>query len=217
MSSIGDLPIESLCFELAGVEKHAQPKAKGFEEILEILRLWGIHTFKDFASLPVAGISQRLGQTGVKLQQLASGKTERHLKLIQTPPVFESSFELDYPLAELEPLSFILARLLNQLCAKLNSYSLATNELKLEMKLVNGTCHERNLSLPHPMRDHKVFLKLLLLDTELHPPPAAIVALSLACEPVKPRVTQNGLFIPLAPEPEKLELTLASYQTAGRK
>lgn len=209
MSSLGDLPIESLCFELAGVEKRAQPKAEGFEEILETLRLWGIHTFKDFASLPVAGVSQRLGQTGVKLQQLASGKTERHLKFIQTPPVFENTFELDYPLSELEPLSFILARLLNQLCAKLNSYSLATNDLKLQMKLVNGTSHERNLSLPHPMRDHKVFLKLLLLDTELHPPPAAIVALSLSCEPVKPRVTQNGLFIPLAPEPEKLELTLA--------
>jgi len=25
------------------------------------------------------------------------------------------------------------------------------------------------------MRDHKVFLKLLLLDTEIHPPPARVV------------------------------------------
>ena len=59
------------------------------------------------------------------------------------------------------------------------------------------------------MRDHKVFLKLLLLDTEMHPPAAAVIAVSINCEPVKPRVLQNGLFIPLAPEPEKLELTLA--------
>src|SRR5258706_12044132 len=59
------------------------------------------------------------------------------------------------------------------------------------------------------MRDHKVFLKLLLLDTEMHPPPSAVMALSLACTPVKPQVLQNGLFIPLAPEPEKLELMLA--------
>jgi protein ImuB len=59
------------------------------------------------------------------------------------------------------------------------------------------------------MRDHKVFLKLLLLDTEMHPPPAAVVGVSLHCEPVKPRVLQTGLFIPLAPEPEKLELMLA--------
>ncbi len=34
-------------------------------------------------------------------------------------------------------------------------------------------------------------------------------AVSIACEPVKPRVLQNGLFVPLAPAPDKLELTLA--------
>ena len=165
--------------------------------------------FVIFAALPTAGVSERLGQAGVRLQQLASGKTDRHLKLIQPAPVFENSIELEHPLAELEPLSFILARLLNQLCAKLNAYALATNELQVQMKLENGTSHDRKLSLPYAMRDHKVFLKLLLLDTEMHPPPSAIVAVSIACEPVKPRVAQNGLFIPLAPEPEKLELTLA--------
>jgi len=37
------------------------------QEILATLRLWGIHTFHDFATLPTAGISERLGQAGVKL------------------------------------------------------------------------------------------------------------------------------------------------------
>ena len=153
-------------------------------------------------------MSERLGQEGVKLQQLAAGRTDRHLKLIQLSPVFENSLELEYPIAELEPLSFILARLLNQLCASLNAYSLATNELRLSLTLGNNTTHERRLNLPYPMRDHKVFLKLLLLDTDMHPPQAAVNAVAIGFEPVKPRVLQNGLFIPLAPEPEKLELTL---------
>jgi protein ImuB len=207
ITGLGDLPIESLCFELAGIEEKKQ--ARTSQEILETLKLWGIRTFRDFATLPTAGVSERLGQAGVRLQQLASGKTDRHLKLIQPAPVFENSIELEYPLAALEPLSFILARLLNQLCAKLNAYALATNELRVHMKLENGTTHDRELNLPYALRDHKVFLKLLLLDAEMHPPPLAIVAVSIACEPVKPRVAQNGLFIPLAPEPEKLELTLA--------
>jgi protein ImuB len=77
------------------------------------------------------------------------------------------------------------------------------------MKLETGARHELKLNLPYPMRDHKVFLKLLLLNTETSPPPAAVVAVSINCEPVKPRVLQTGLFIPLAPEPEKLELLLA--------
>jgi protein ImuB len=91
----------------------------------------------------------------------------------------------------------------------LNAYALATNELCVVMQLEDQTTHERKLSLPYPMRDHKVFLKLLLLDTEMHPPQAAVRAISISCEPVKPRVLQNGLFVPLAPEPDKLELTLA--------
>jgi protein ImuB len=232
---LGELPIESLRFQLKSQmsnlrsenqnhrsqnqNQKSQPQllefgnwsldTKLFEEILDTLRLWGVRTFSDFAALPSTGVSERLGQTGLKLQQLASGKTERHLQLKQPAPVFHNSLQLEHPVSELEPLSFIFSRLLNQLCAALNAYALATNELRIRLQLENQETHERILNLPHPMRDNKVFLKLLLLDTEMHPPASSVIAVSIACEPVKPRVLQNGLFIPLAPEPEKLELTLA--------
>ena len=203
LTCLGEFPIEALEFSLVNVEK------KLADEIFETLRLWGILTFQDFALLPVAGVSERLGQEGIRLQQLAAGKTERHLKVKQPAPVFSHSIELDHALYELEPLSFIFARLLNQLCATLNAYALATNELRLQMHLEDQTSHDRTLSLPHPMRDHKVFLKLLVLEMEKHPPQAAVKAVSITCDPVKPRVIQNGLFVPLAPAPDKLELTLA--------
>lgn len=203
LSCLGEFPVSQLDYELVGVEK------KAAAEILETLRLWGVRTFADFAALPVTGVSERMGQDGVRLQQLAAGKTERHLKVKQPEPVFANSLELEHPLSELEPLSFVYARLLHQLCAALNSYGLSTNELRVELQLTDQTTHERKLSLPYPMRDHKVFLKLLLLDTEMHPPAAPVIGVSLACEPVKPRVVQHGLFVPLAPAADKLELTLA--------
>jgi protein ImuB len=203
LTCIGEFPVEQLAYELVGIEK------KEAEEIFETLRLWGIATFDDFATLPVTGVSERLGQTGVRLQQLAAGKTERHLQVKQPEPVFANSLELDHPLTELEPLSFIFARLLHQLCAALNAHALSTNGLQVQLQLEDQTVHERRLSLPYPMRDHKVFLKLLLLDIEMHPPQAAVKSVFLACEPVKPRVVQHGLFVPLAPAPDKLELTLA--------
>jgi protein ImuB len=203
LTCLGALPLKALQCSLVGIEE------KQAAEILGTLGLWGVRTFKEFAELPSAGVSERLGQEGVRLQQLASGKTFRHLKLPQPAPVFENSIELEYPIAELEPLSFILARLLNQICASLNAYALATNALHVKLRLETGTSHELNLNLPYPMRDHKVFLKLLLLDTEMHPPPSAVLAVAINCEPVKPRLLQTGLFIPLAPEPEKLELMLA--------
>jgi protein ImuB len=203
LTCLGSLPLNALQWSLVGIEEASAT------EILETLKLWGVHTFKEFAELPRAGVSERLGQDGLKLRELASGKTDRHLRLKQAIPVFQNSIELEYPIAELEPLSFIFARLLNQICASLNAYALATNALQVQMKLETGASHELKLNLPYPMRDHKVFLKLLLLDTEVHPPPSAVAAVSINCEPVKPRLLQTGLFIPLAPEPEKLELTLA--------
>ena len=203
LTCLGGFPIEALEFSLVNVEK------KLADEIFETLRLWGIVTFHDFASLPATGVSERLGQEGIRLQQLAAGKTERHLKVKQPAPVFAYSIELDHALYELEPLSFIFARLLNQLCATLNAYALATNELTVQMHLEDQTSHDRTLSLPHPMRDHKVFLKLLVLEMEKQPPQSAVKTVSITCDPVKPRVIQNGLFVPLAPSPDKLELTLA--------
>ncbi len=234
LTCLGDLPLEALCPTLSTNTIAQNPKSERShptiqssppnrqmlvrgsstldqqtEEILETLKLWGVRSFRDFAALPTVGVSERLGQAGIALQQLAAGKTIRHLKLKQPAPVFENSLELEHALSELEPLSFIFARLLNQLCASLNAYALATNELRVRLKLESKMLYERTLNLPYPMRDHKVFLKLLLLDVEMHPPQSPVIAISIICEPVKPRILQNGLFIPLAPEPAKLELTLA--------
>lgn len=59
------------------------------------------------------------------------------------------------------------------------------------------------------MLDAKVFLKLLHLDLQSHPPAAPVSKVTLALEPVRPRPAQGGLFLPDAPAPERLELTLA--------
>jgi protein ImuB len=200
---LGNLPLAALDPSLVHVD--ADHAAK----LLETLELWGIRSFRDFAALPETGVSERLGPEGVWLQKLASGESVRPLLLAKPVPVFEKSIELDDPIELLEPLSFIFARLLNQLCANLQAYGLAVEELKVRLNLDDKTEHIRTIRLPFPMRDSKVFLKLLLLDIESHPPVTAIVAVGIACEPAKPRSIQNGLFQPLAPEPEKLELTLA--------
>ena len=211
---LGMLSIKQIDFSLAGIE------ARRAEEIQETFSLWGVRTFGDLARLPLAGVAERLGQEGVRLQKLAQGKTERHLNLVRPPIGFEQSLELDHPVEELEPLSFILSRLLNQLCANLIEYALATNELKLQLitdprlaEVATGSnseqLHKRTISLPVPMQNPKTLLRLLLFDIEAHPPTAPIVAVIISAEPVKPRASQTGLFVPLAPEPEKLEITLA--------
>jgi protein ImuB len=179
------------------------------EEIAETLARWGIRTFRDLGALPDLGVAARLGEEGVRLQMLARGEGDRPLEPVEAPANFEQEIELEYPLELLEPLMFVLGRLLGDICARLKGRALAAIEWRLRLQLENACQHERAIRLPVPMRSQRVFLKLLELDLEKHPPVAPIVRVALAAEPSKPRFTQNGLFIPLAPEPEKLELTLA--------
>jgi protein ImuB len=63
--------------------------------------------------------------------------------------------------------------------------------------------------LPIPASNPRIVTRLFMLDLESHPPGTPIRGIRLQAVPSKPRIVQSGLFIPLSPEPEKLELTLA--------
>jgi len=181
-------------------------------ELLETLERWGIRRFGEFAALPPLGIAERLGPEGLRLHRLARGEAERKLRAIEDPLRFDDQVELEYPVELLEPLAFLLARLINGLATRLATRGLATDELRLRLRLESGGSHDRTLRLPVPSLDTKAFLKLLQLDLEAHPPAAPVVHLWMGVNPVKPQAAQNGLFIPVAPEPVKLELTIARIQ-----
>src|SRR5438045_6875332 len=59
------------------------------------------------------------------------------------------------------------------------------------------------------MRNPKTLLRLLMFEIEREPPQAPIVSVTIDATPVQPRASQTGLFIPLAPEPERLAISLA--------
>jgi protein ImuB len=236
---LGSLPIEVLFPDTFEGEQK-----KEAARLLETLDRWGVRNLRALAALPNVALSERLGQHGLHLQQLARGTVQRTLVPVEVPLLFEEAVELEHPILLLEPLAFLLNRLLEQLCARLASRALSTQELRLTLQLDNftGIDHEsenfgipsesvaapetqaqsaqyfvssrqskfhRTLRLPLPMLDAKLFLKLLQLDLNAHPPGAPIAKIHLAAEPARPRTAQGGLFLPPAPEPEKLELTLA--------
>jgi len=191
---LGDLPLELL-----------DPP----EEVLETWHLWGLHTFRDLAALPHAGLAVRMGAAGVEYQRRARGVLERPLLPQTIAPEYKKSMELEYPVAETEPLLFVLSGMLNALCAELESRGMAADEMHYSAGLFNKDLWDRSLRLPCPMRDAKALLKLLHLDLEKHPPPAPVVSVTLRATPAPPQLLQRGLFLPVAPEPEKLEITLA--------
>jgi protein ImuB len=74
---------------------------------------------------------------------------------------------------------------------------------------VKGPAHVRTLDFPLPVQETRVFLKQAQLDLEAHPPAFAVRIVELRLDPAKPRTLQGGLFRPVAPEPDKLHITLA--------
>jgi len=205
-------------------------------EILGTLDRWRVRNLRALAALPEMALVERLGQEGLRLEKLARGTVERPLVPAEPPVAFEETMELEYPVALLEPLAFILGRLLEQLCARLEARALATNELRLALVLdiaegdeevsrssflvprENQASDEKReirnekhycLRLPLPMLDARLFLKLLQLELRTRPPAAPVVKVTLEAEPVKPRPAQGGLFLPATPAPDRLELTLA--------
>jgi protein ImuB len=247
--SLGSLRVEVLFAGCEGNEREGNKKEDEQKEsahLLTTLERWGIRNLRALATLPEVALSERLGQEGLRLQQLTRGAASRTLVPVEAPAVFEEAVELEYPIVLLEPLAFLLNRLLEQICARLASRALSTQELRLTLELQNlagvdpqldtfGIPSEsdtsqstvqsqspaqhfvsgrqskfcRTLRLPLPMLDPKLFLKLLQLDLNAHPPGAPIVKIHLTAEPARPRSAQGGLFLPPSPEPEKLELTLA--------
>jgi protein ImuB len=240
---LGSLTVEVLF--LQPEEKMGSQKREA-AALLETLSRWGVRDLRALASLQEVALSERLGQEGLRLQQLARGAASRTLVPVEAPAVFEEAIELEYPIVLLEPLAFLLNRLLEQICARLTARALNTQELRLTLELQNltgvdpesdtvgipsesdashGTAEAQSpaqhfvsgrqrkfcriLRLPLPMLDPKLFLKLLQLDLNAHPPGAPIIKIHLIAEPVRPRSSQGGLFLPPSPEPEKLELTLA--------
>lgn len=248
---LGHLPLAVLFARPAG-ERNEEA-----QQFLDTLERWGIRTLRAFTALPEIAISERLGQKGVFLQKLARGTITRTLVPVDPPLVFEEAVELEHPLLLLEPLAFLLNRLLEQICSRLSARALATQEIQLKLELDptyhldsygttdpnNGSSQNphsvipsavrrseasedksrdlvfsapsttklftRTLRLPLPMLDAKIFLKLLQLDLQAHPPGAPITKMWLSAEPARLRPGQAGLFVPPSPEPQKLELTMA--------
>jgi protein ImuB len=188
-------------------------------EFVETLKRWGIHTCAEFAALPEIAIVERLGQEGLQWSRLARGADDHQLIAKEFPSHFEEHMDLDSPVDLLEPLLFVLNRLLEQLCARLRMHILAIGEIKVTLTLERNDSrnkgpllHIRTLQLPVPARDSKLLLKLLRLDFERHPPSLPVTAVRILTVPLKARSQQLGLFLPLAPDPERLEITLARIQ-----
>jgi protein ImuB len=208
-AAIAPLPIDALraFMDDDEAENHGgkvAARVKATTARLDTFRRWGLTSLGDIAALPAADLSERMGQEGLALQQLARGVDRA--PLVPDPGVrrFVQSMELEWPIDSLEPLSFVLARLLDPLSLALERADRGAAALRLDLRLVDRTTYGRVLPLPAAIRDAKVLRTLLLLDLESHPPPAAIDIVTIEIDPAPARIVQYSLLERATASPETL-------------
>jgi protein ImuB len=145
----------------------------------------------------------------VAWQRLARGEDEGPLVPALPEERFEQALELEWPIEDLEPLSFVLGRLIEPISARLEQRDRGAAVLHVRLHLVTHHVHERSLQLPAPIRDARTLRTLALLDLESNPPPAAIDRVVVAVDPTPGRVIQFSLLTRPLPSPEQLSTLMA--------
>jgi protein ImuB len=182
-------------------------------EHAETFAMWGITTLGELANLKETELIARLGQPGKEMRLLARGESPHLFRAIEAGLALEERMELDSPVELLDSLLFILGVMLDQLIVRAQSRILALASITLQLDLEGSTAHTRTVRPALPNNDRKLWLKLIHLDLQAHPPQAAILGLSLSAQPGSTSKVQLGLFSPQVPEPMRLDVTLARIRS----
>jgi protein ImuB len=179
------------------------------EDHAETFSLWGIHTLSMLAALPEKELIARMGQEGKRLRQLARGELPHLFVPLEPEFQLQEQIELDSPVELLDSLLFVIGVMLEQIIIRATARALALASVTITLSLEGGASHTRTVRPALPCNDKQLWIKLLHLDLEAHPPQAPILSLKLSAEPGSTSKVQLGLFSPQLPEPMRLDVTLA--------
>jgi protein ImuB len=175
----------------------------------ETFALWGIHTLGMLADLPEKALIARIGQEGQRIRQLARGELQHLFRPVEPTFNLIERMELDTPVELLESLLFVIGMMLDQLILRATRRIFALASVTVTLSLEGGALHTRMVRPALPTNFKQLWIKLIHLDLEAHPPQAAILALTLTAEHGVISKVQLGLFSPQLPEAMRLDVTLA--------
>ena len=150
--------------------------------LLSTVRRWGVRTLGDLAEQSTAILLERLGPGGVALQRFARGEDDASMVSVPTDQHFESTLSLETPVEGLEPLSFVLSRVFETLCARLTHAGAQAAMVRVHLRLVTGEIHACQLTLASPTRESKALRTLARLDLEMRPPRARVAQVAVLIE-----------------------------------
>ena len=120
----------------------------------------GLRSIGDCLRLPRAGLSQRLGPPVVASLVCALGRIPEPRQYLETPDHFEVQMLLPEPVSQVQPLLFILQRLLRQLEGFLRARDAGVQRMRLGLIAPFAPIEWLPLTLLAPARDPRHLLQL---------------------------------------------------------
>jgi len=181
------------------------------------LARFGLRRIGAVAGLPRSALMARFGDEGARLYARARGEETDPFRPRRTPERLALALPIEPPVEELEPLRFVLHRLVAALGAQLTGRGLAADRAMLVTELdlafaPAGTSPRMEVEqrFPEPTADPEAIERLLFARLEREPPPAAVARLDLELRGTVPAAGQQlPLFVPQAARTARLGWQLA--------
>ncbi|MDP9482010.1 MAG: DNA polymerase Y family protein [Chloroflexota bacterium] len=181
------------------------------------LTRFGLRAIGAIAELPRSALIARFGEEGARLHARANGEETEPFRARHATERLALALPIEPPVEDLEPLRFVLHRLVAALTAQLMGRGLAADRVHLILELdlafaLAGTPPriEVEQRFPEPTADPEAIERLLFARLERKPPPAAVARLDLELRGTTPAAGQQlALFVPQAARTARLGWQLA--------
>jgi protein ImuB len=181
------------------------------------LARFGLRRIGAVADVPRSALIARFGDEGARLHARAKGEETDPFRARRAPERLAFALPIEPPVEDLEPLRFVLHRLVAALTAQLTGRGLAADRATLVLELdlafaATGTPPriEVEQRFPEPAADPEAIERLLFARLERDPPPAAVARLDLELRGTTPAAGQQlPLFVPQAARTARLGWQLA--------
>jgi protein ImuB len=183
------------------------------EALATTLASWGIRRIGDLLALPAGEVAHRLGPAGARLVRRAHGHDDTPLACRAVPLTFSEAIELEYGVEHIEPLLFMLHRLVDRLASRLALHGLGSETIQLRLALDGGGSEVRQVAIAAPTRESKVLLTVIRTHLEGQLPSRAVVGITVIVTPARIRPAQLDFFRPSGPSPMALAATIARLAT----
>ena len=181
------------------------------------LSRFGLERISAVAALPRSARVARFGEEGTRIHARARGIEIVAFRPRRAPERLRLRLPIEPSVADLEPLRFVLRRLVGALAAQLAARGVAAQRAHLRLTL-DITFARRPLPeeldlvqrLPEPTAEAEAIERLLTAQLERTPPPAPVAALDLELLDVGPAIGQQlPMFVPQAARSARLGWQLA--------